>query len=51
MKTGIFYGSTTGNTENAAELIGRLIENVQVQSIADMSKEDLENYDRTYCWC
>ncbi len=22
MKTGIFYGSTTGNTENAAELIG-----------------------------
>ena len=45
MKTGIFYGSTTGNTENAAELIGKLIENAQVQSIADASKDDLEKYD------
>ncbi len=45
MKTGIFYGSTTGNTENAAELIGKLIEDSQVQSIASASKSDLENYD------
>ena len=45
MKTGIFYGSTTGNTENAAELIGKLIEGAQVQSIADAAKDNLEKYD------
>jgi flavodoxin I len=45
MKTGIFYGSTTGNTENAAELIGKLIENSDIQSIADTKKDDLEKYD------
>lgn len=45
MKTGIFYGSTTGNTENAAELFGKWIKDAQVQSIADGSKDDLENYD------
>ncbi len=45
MKTGIFYGTTTGNTENAAELIGKLIEGAQVQSIADAAKDNLEKYD------
>jgi len=45
MRTGIFYGSTTGNTENAAELIGKLIEGSQVQPIAGVSKDDLESYE------
>lgn len=45
MKTGIFYGSTTGNTQSAAELIGRLIEEAQIQSIATAEQSDLEGHD------
>lgn len=45
MKTGIFYGSTTGNTQNAADLIGKLVDQSTIQSIADTTREDLEKYD------
>lgn len=45
MITGIFYGSTTGNTQNAAEIIGKLIDQSRVQSISDVSVDDLEKCD------
>tara|TARA_Y100000588_G_scaffold43032_1_gene40950 strand:+ start:2302 stop:2817 length:516 start_codon:yes stop_codon:yes gene_type:complete len=47
MKIGIFYGSTTGNTENAAEKIERALEN-HVSHIADIAYTEpnvLLNYD------
>ena len=47
MKTGIFYESTTGNTENAAELIGKLIEDAQVQSIAEVANDQHSNTQPT----
>lgn len=42
MKTGIFYGSTTGNTESAAHLICALIGGSQVTPIEDAVRADLE---------
>ena len=45
MKTGIFYGSTTGNTESAANLICALIGGSQVTPIEDAEKANLESYD------
>ena len=45
MKTGIFYGSTTGNTENAANLICALMGGSQVTPIEDAVRADLEAYD------
>ena len=44
---GIFYGSTTGNTESAAEKIEeRLSEHVmQLEDVADADPADLENHD------
>lgn len=45
MKTGIFYGSTTGNTENAAKLICTLIDGSKVTPIEDAVKADLEACD------
>lgn len=45
MKTGIFYGTTTGNTQNAAEIIGKLIDQSTVQSITDVREDDLEKCD------
>ena len=46
-KIGLFYGSTIGNTEGAAETIAEKIgkENVDLFDIASASKEDMENYD------
>lgn len=45
MKTGIFYGSTTGNTENAAGKIGDLLAGSQVMPVGDVSKANFEEYD------
>jgi flavodoxin I len=45
MKTGIFYGSTTGNTENAANLICALIGGSQVAPIETAVRADLEACD------
>ena len=45
MKTGIFYGSTTGNTESAAHLICALIGGSQVTPIEDAVRADLEACD------
>ena len=45
MKTGIYYGSTTGNTENAANLICALIGGSQVAPIGDAVRADLEACD------
>ena len=46
-KIGIFYGSTIGNTEGVAEIIAEKIgkENIDLFDIANVSKEDMENYD------
>ena len=45
MKTEIFYGSTTGNTERAAKLIGNLIDGSEVASIDDAATADFEAFD------
>ena len=45
MKIGIFYGSTTGNTENAANLMCALIGGSQMTPVADAVKADLEACD------
>lgn len=46
-KIGIFFGSTTGNTESAAELLIEKFgaENADLFNVSDASQEDLENYD------
>lgn len=43
MKTGIFYGSTTGVTENVAKKVGELL-GADVYEATDLSK--VEDYDR-----
>ncbi|MEA3544697.1 MAG: flavodoxin [Thermodesulfobacteriota bacterium] len=45
MKTGIFYGSTTGNTKNAADQICALIGGSQATPIEDAVRTDLEACD------
>ncbi len=45
MKTGVFYGSTTGNTENAAVQICSLIAGSYMTSITDAVRADLEACD------
>lgn len=45
MKIGIFYGSTTGNTENTAVQLCSLISGSHMASIADVVKADLEACD------
>jgi flavodoxin I len=46
-RIGIFYGSTTGNTERVAELIEAALEgaDVTVADIADVTAAELEGYD------
>ncbi|MBN2164816.1 MAG: flavodoxin [Marinilabiliaceae bacterium] len=44
-KTGVFYGSTVGNTRFVAEKIGKLLVNAEVLSVKDLSKETIELYD------
>ncbi|PWK24355.1 flavodoxin [Maribacter polysiphoniae] len=47
MKIGLFYGSDTGNTEEVANKIAKIIgeEYVDVHSIGKVSNADLEMYD------
>ncbi len=45
MKTGIFYGSTTGNTENAANLICALVGGSHATPVGDAEKADFEACD------
>ena len=45
MKIGIIYGSTTGNTEDAANLIGKQLEDAAVHNITDVDQQDFEQYD------
>ncbi len=45
MKTGIFYGSTTGNTENAANLICEQISGSHAAPIGEMQRANLESCD------
>ncbi|MCK4623354.1 MAG: flavodoxin [Desulfuromonadales bacterium] len=42
MKTGIFYGSTTGNTANAAQQIGALLTGAQSMPVEDAVKASFE---------
>ncbi|MBP0000709.1 MAG: flavodoxin FldA [Cyanobacteria bacterium SID2] len=47
-KIGLFYGSTTGNTESAAEAIQDALGGdsvVEIYNIADVDPSDLENYE------
>ena len=44
MDIGIFYGSTNGNTENAAKLIQNSIGSADIKNIADATVEDLNKY-------
>ena len=46
-KIGLFYGSTIGDTEDAAEIIVSALgkENVDVYDVASAAKADLEKYD------
>jgi flavodoxin I len=44
-KTGIFYGSSTGNTENAAEKIKGLIGGADITNIKSASVEEMKQYD------
>ena len=47
-KIGLLYGSTTGNTEEVAEMIANEIgsENVDVLDVANISMEDAMKYER-----
>lgn len=45
MKTGIFYGSTTGNTESAAQMLCAAISGSHATPIGDAEKADLEACD------
>ncbi|CAL4322369.1 Flavodoxin 1 [Buchnera aphidicola (Neophyllaphis podocarpi)] len=47
-KIGIFFGSDTGNTENAAKIIGEYLGNniVEVHDIARTKKETIEKFNK-----
>ena len=47
MKTGIFFGTCTGNTEELAEVIQEQLglESDAVHDVADITVDDLLNYD------
>ena len=44
-KVGIFYGSTTGKTQEVAEKIAAYLDDADVTDIGDASLEDLQAYD------
>ncbi|PIE23832.1 MAG: flavodoxin [Planctomycetota bacterium] len=49
---GLFYGSTTGNTQEMAELIAEKMANpVELKDVADCSPEDLLAYDKLILGC
>lgn len=45
MTTIIIYGTTTGNAENAAILIGKKFDNAIVEDVANFDLKEVENYD------
>ena len=46
MKIGLFYGSTTGNTENAADIIAKKFgDGLVAETIDRVSKNDIESFD------
>ena len=44
-KTGIFYGSNTGNTRLVAEKIGKLLDNADVRDVSNMFADEIAGYD------
>ncbi len=46
MATAVVYGSSTGNTEGAAELIAEKLGGAEVLDIADASADDLNGFDK-----
>lgn len=44
-KTGIFYGSTLGNTRFVAEKMGKLMPDASVLCVKDVDKQMLEGFD------
>lgn len=44
-KIGLFYGSDGGTTENIANKITKMLENVEVYDVSKSSKEELLSYD------
>ena len=44
-KTGIFYGSTVGNTRFVAEKMGKLLPEADVRSVKGLQKEDIKQFD------
>ena len=45
MKTAIFYASSTGNTSNIAEQIGKELSIDEIHDIADVSLEKINEYE------
>lgn len=47
MKIGIFYGSTTGNTEAAAQQIAEIlgVDSADIHNVGEASADDAQNYD------
>lgn len=46
MSIAVVYGSSTGNTQSAAELIAEKIGDAEVLDVASVSPEDLNGYDK-----
>lgn len=47
MKIGIFYGSTTGNTEAAAQQIAEIlgVDSADIHNVGEASADEAQNYD------
>ncbi len=45
MKTGIFYGSSVGNTRFVAEKLSDLIDEAELNPVEKATKQDIEKYD------
>lgn len=46
MSIAVVYGSSTGNTQSAAEMIAGMIGEAEVLDVASISPEDLNGYDK-----
>ncbi len=46
MSIGIIYGSSTGNTQSAAEMIAEAFDGAEVLDVAEISPDDLNSYDK-----
>ena len=49
--TGIIYGSTMGNTENAAKMIAEKLGDAELVSVTEMDGSIFEKYDRILFGC